>query len=57
VAGAIADGDARLVLWGLAVLATQVGVWTLDWLPARGGRIDFGLTEITRSRAPESQTR
>ena len=28
VAGAIADGDARLVLWGLAVVATHAGVWT-----------------------------
>jgi hypothetical protein len=27
VAGAIADGDARLVLWGLAVAWTYGGVW------------------------------
>jgi low temperature requirement protein LtrA len=27
VAGAIADGDARLVLWALAVLATYIGGW------------------------------
>jgi low temperature requirement protein LtrA len=37
VAGAIGAGDARLVLWGLAVVvATQGGVWALDWLPGRG---------------------
>ena len=46
VAGAIADGDARLVLWGLAVAATYVGVSTLHWLPGRGRRIDLGHTEI-----------
>jgi low temperature requirement protein LtrA len=28
VAGAIADSDARLVLWGLAVVVTQAGVWS-----------------------------
>jgi low temperature requirement protein LtrA len=46
VAGAIADGDARLVLWGIAVLATQAGVWSLHWLPGRGRAIDLGHTEI-----------
>jgi low temperature requirement protein LtrA len=46
VAGAIADGDARLVLWALAVLATQVGVWTLHWVPGRGRAIDLHHTEI-----------
>jgi low temperature requirement protein LtrA len=46
VAGAIADGDARLVLWGLAAAATYVGVATVHWLPARGRRIDLGHTEI-----------
>ncbi|MBI5105658.1 MAG: low temperature requirement protein A [Solirubrobacterales bacterium] len=30
VAGAFADGDARLLLWGLAVVATQAGVWSLE---------------------------
>ena len=38
VAGAIADGDARLVLWGLAVAATYAGVASLHWLPGRGRR-------------------
>lgn len=47
VAGAIADGDARLVLWGLAILTTQVGVWNLHWLPGRGQRIDLEHTEIS----------
>jgi len=46
VAGAFADGDARLVLWGLAVVATQAGVWALHWLPGRGRAIDLGHTEI-----------
>jgi low temperature requirement protein LtrA len=46
VAGAIADGDARLVLWGTAVVATHAGTWSLHWLPGRGRRIDLGHTEI-----------
>ena len=47
VAGAIADGDARLVLWGLAVVAAYGGAWALHWLPGRGQRIDLGHTEIS----------
>lgn len=46
VAGAIADGDARLVLWGIAIVATHVGAWTLHWLPGRGQRVDLAHTEI-----------
>jgi low temperature requirement protein LtrA len=46
VAGAIADGDARLVLWGLAVVATQAGVSLLHWLPGRGRAIDLEHTGI-----------
>ena len=46
VAGAIADGDARLVLWGLAVVATHGGTYVLHWLPGRGRRIDLEHTEI-----------
>jgi len=46
VAGAIADGDARLVLWGLAVVATHGGVSVLHWLPGRGRRIDLEHTEV-----------
>jgi low temperature requirement protein LtrA len=46
VAGAIADGDTRLVLWAIAVVATQTGVWSLHWLPGRGRAIDLAHTEI-----------
>ena len=46
VAGAIADGDARLVLWGLAVVVSHGGVWVLHWLPGRGRAIDLAHTEI-----------
>ena len=46
VAGAIAEGDARLVLWGLAVAATYAGVASLHWLPGRGRRIDLAHSEI-----------
>jgi low temperature requirement protein LtrA len=46
VAGAITDGDARLVLWGLAVVASHGGAWALHWLPGRGRRVDLGHTEI-----------
>ena len=46
VAGAIADGDARLALWGLAVVATYVGVSALHWLPRRGRRMDLEHTDI-----------
>ena len=46
VAGAIADGDARLVLWGLAVAVTYGGVSAQHWLPGRGRRIDLAHTDI-----------
>jgi low temperature requirement protein LtrA len=46
VAGAFADGDARLVLWGLAVVLSYAGGAALHWLPVRGRRIDVGHTEI-----------
>jgi low temperature requirement protein LtrA len=46
VAGAIADGDARLVLWGFAVAATYAGVASVHWLPGRGRQIDLAHTEI-----------
>jgi low temperature requirement protein LtrA len=46
VAGAFADGDARLVLWGLAVVLSYAGGAALHWLPLRGRRIDVGHTEI-----------
>jgi low temperature requirement protein LtrA len=53
VAGAIADGDARLVLWGLAVGATYVGVSSLHWLPGRGRRIDLEHSEIAATHLIE----
>jgi low temperature requirement protein LtrA len=46
VAGAIADGDARLVLWGLAVAGAYGGAWAQHWLPGRGRRVALEHTEI-----------
>jgi low temperature requirement protein LtrA len=46
VAGAIADGDARLALWSVAVAATYAGALTRHWLPRRGQRVDLGHTEV-----------
>jgi low temperature requirement protein LtrA len=46
VAGAIADDDARLVLWGLAVVVAYAGGWAQHWLPGRGRRVDLEHTEI-----------
>jgi low temperature requirement protein LtrA len=46
VAGAIADGDARLVLWGLAVAVAYGGALAQHWLPGRGRRVDLEHTEI-----------
>jgi low temperature requirement protein LtrA len=46
VVGAFADGDARLVLWGLAVAAAYCGGFALHWLPGRGRRTDVGQTEV-----------
>ena len=48
VAGALADGDARLVLWGVAVVATYVGVSFLHWLP---GAASASTSGTPRSRA------
>ncbi len=47
IAGAIVDGDARLVLWGLAIVTTQAGAWALHWLPGRGRRIDLDNTDVS----------
>ncbi len=46
IAGAVSDGDARLALWGAAVVLTHVGTWSLHWVPGRGRRIDLEHTEI-----------
>jgi low temperature requirement protein LtrA len=46
VAGAIADDDARLVLWGFAVAFGYAGGWAQHWLPGRGRRVDLEHTQI-----------
>ena len=46
IAGAMSDGDARLALWGVAVVATHAGTAALHWLPGRGRAIDLSHTEI-----------
>jgi low temperature requirement protein LtrA len=46
IAGAISDGDARLALWGAAVLVSHAGTWALHWLPGRGRAIDLSHTDI-----------
>ena len=47
IAGAVSEGDARLVLWGVAVVATHAGTAALHWLPGRGRAIDLSHTEIS----------
>jgi len=46
VGGAIAGGDAQLVLWGLAVIVGYGGALALHWLPGRGQRVDLEHTEV-----------
>jgi low temperature requirement protein LtrA len=46
IAGAILDGDARLLLWALAVAITEAGLVAVHWLPRRGRPIDLDHTEI-----------
>jgi low temperature requirement protein LtrA len=53
VAGVIADGDARLLLWGLAVAGAYVGGWAQHWLPGRGRRVDLEHTEIAAGHLVE----
>jgi low temperature requirement protein LtrA len=53
VAGAIADGDARLVLWGLAVATAYTGASAQHWLPGRGRRIDLEHTELAAGHLVE----
>jgi low temperature requirement protein LtrA len=53
IAGAFADGDARLALWGVAVVATHTGTWALHWLPGRGRAIDLAHTEIAGGHLAE----
>jgi low temperature requirement protein LtrA len=47
VAGAVTDGNARLVCWGLAVVVTHGATWALHWLPGRGQRISFSHTDLS----------
>jgi low temperature requirement protein LtrA len=53
VAGAIAHGDARLLLWGLAVVGAYVGGWAQHWLPGRGRRVELEHTEIAAGHLVE----
>jgi low temperature requirement protein LtrA len=46
VAGAIAHGDARLILWGVAVMTSYASAFALHWLPGRGSRVDAQHTQI-----------
>ncbi len=53
VAGAVAAGDARLLLWGLAVAVTYGGAWAQHWLPSRGRRVDRENTGIAAGHLVE----
>jgi low temperature requirement protein LtrA len=53
VAGAIAHGDARLVLWALAVAVAYGGGWARHWLPGRGQRVELEHTEIAAGHLVE----
>jgi low temperature requirement protein LtrA len=44
--GASTDGDARLVLWGLAVVVAYAGGLTQHWLPGRGQPLDLAHTHV-----------
>lgn len=46
MAAAVVDGDARLLLWGLAVAGGYGGGWAQHWLPGRGRRVDLEHTQI-----------
>jgi low temperature requirement protein LtrA len=46
VAGALTGHNARLVLWGLAVALSYVGVSLLHWLPGRGRRMALRHAEL-----------
>jgi low temperature requirement protein LtrA len=53
VAGAIAHGDVRPLLWALAVLLAYTGGWAGHWLPRRGRRVDLEHTEIAGAHLVE----
>ena len=46
VAGMFAGGDARLVLWLVAVALAYGGAWAQHWLPGRGRRVALENTQI-----------
>src|SRR6185295_1860485 len=51
VAGAIVDGTARLMLWGLAVAVAYGGAGILHWLPRRGRRVALWWCYFQRTEA------
>jgi low temperature requirement protein LtrA len=53
VAGALAVGDGRLLLWGLAVAFSYGGGWVGHWLPGRGRRVDLEHTQIAAGHLVE----
>jgi low temperature requirement protein LtrA len=53
VTGALAEGDVRMVLWAVAVVATYGGVYALHWLPGRGRRLALEHTEIAAGHLME----
>ena len=53
VAGAIAEGDDRLALWGGAILVTYIGIGSLHWLPGRGRKIDIDHSEVAAGHIVE----
>jgi low temperature requirement protein LtrA len=53
VGGAIANGNARLLAWGLAVALAYAGGWAQHWLPGRGRRVDLEHTEIAAGHLVE----
>jgi low temperature requirement protein LtrA len=46
VAGAVAQGGTRLMVWTIAVIAVYAGSFTQHWVPARGRRTELGHTGI-----------
>jgi len=53
VAGAFADGDLRLTLWGFAVVVSYSGVLALHWLPGRGRRIELDHADVAAEHLVE----
>ena len=53
VAGAFVEGDARLLLWGLAVAGAYVGAGVRHWLPGRGHQMDLAHAELAAGHLVE----